>query len=174
VILKRLGWFFGLVFIGAWCVVFLVSAPHLKKRHAVLLGLVQAISAEFTVIGWFFLWLPCLLRAWKQAPSTVGPIVTTDKWSWPINFIYGNPSSDGVSGTYALIWRDGKQVPYLPTAWPPWRAYLWSGWRNSTDNLKYVFRWPSMWGPPPLYSTGGGRKFGWQVENGIPVPVFSL
>ncbi len=95
---------------------------------------VQVLSLITMVLGWLLLIPFCIARAWKAD----GKI---DRWSWePLNSIYGNPE-DGVSGACARIWNStGCLLPYMPLAHPAWRAYCWSAWRNSADNLKYVFR----------------------------------
>lgn len=102
------------------------------------------VQALFMVLGWIVLLPFCLARAWKACPATAaGPIPLpriVDRWSWePLNKIYGNPE-DGVSGKAALVWYwDGTNehlVPYWPAAPADWiRAYAWSAWRNSTNQL---------------------------------------
>lgn len=93
------------------------------------------------VIGWLLLLPFCLLQAWKPSEATVaGPTPlprSVDRWKWePLNAIYGNPE-DGVSGQFARVWTpEGELVPYwadAPAAWM--RAYAWSAWRNSTNQL---------------------------------------
>jgi hypothetical protein len=100
------------------------------------------------IIGWFVLIPFCLAQAWEPCWQTErikdGRPRTIDRWSWaPLNRIYGNPE-DGVSGQHALIWVGGiprKVVPHLkayrPNTWPPLRAWLWSAWRNSANQLNY-------------------------------------
>lgn len=103
---------------------------------------VQLVSLLATVLGLFLLIPFCVLQAWTQDDSIeVGRKI--DRWSWkPLNLVYGN-SEDGVSGLNALIWNaEGTaRVPYMPNAWAPWRAYLWSGWRNSANGLKRRLVW---------------------------------
>lgn len=103
---------------------------------------IQLIQLAATGIGWVLLIPFCLARAWDSYTArSIKDQRVIDTWRWsPLNWIYGNPE-DGVSGQTALIWQNGVQVEYMPRAWAPWRAYVWSGWRNSCDNLKYVFRW---------------------------------
>lgn len=101
---------------------------------------VQLVSLLATVVGWFMLIPFCLTRAWVTAGEGGRQI---DRWRFaPLNLIYGNPE-DGVSGRYALIWNSAgtERVPYMPSAWAPWRAYLWSGWRNSANGLKRRLVW---------------------------------
>lgn len=129
---------------------------------------VQMVSLIATVIGLFLLIPFCLTRAWVTAGSLeAGRQI--DRWRFaPLNLIYGNPE-DGVSGRYALIWTSTARVPYMPNAWAPWRAYCWSALRNSSDNLKYVFRWK---GGPFRHWENSKHTFyvqaGW-YPNGFPV-----
>lgn len=137
-----------------------------------------------TVIGWFLLIPFCLAQAWSINARSIkdGRPIDTWKFSW-LNAIYGNPE-DGVSGGTAVIWRNGMPVPYRPNLWSPLRALLWSGFRNSCDNLKYVFSLPR---PEYVNNPGDGGywiggpmkywwkfKFGYQLENGYNVPVVGL
>jgi len=134
---------------------------------------VQIISLTATILGWFILIPFCLTSAWSErAVMSINPEVkdSLSVWSWhPLNWIYGNPE-DGVSGREALVWnKEGTaKERYMPNAWAPWRAYVWSAWRNSADNLKYVFAWEN--GP---FVQIGRHKLGWQWENGYKVPVLS-
>lgn len=91
------------------------------------------------VLGYFLLILPCLALAWEPCESTINPFGRTprpiSRWIKPwFNTIYGN-REDGVSGAEALVWVNGERVPYRPNTWPPLRAWLWSAWRNSTNEL---------------------------------------
>jgi hypothetical protein len=102
------------------------------------------------VYGWFRLIGPCLRRAWEPCESTINPFGraprTISRWVDPwLNTLYGN-REDGVSGAEALIWPDPPvpkestplgdgRVPYHPGMWAPLRAWLWSAWRNSTNEL---------------------------------------
>lgn len=129
---------------------------------------VQLVMLLATVVGWFLLIPFCLARAWTLTYIyNLDHVV--DTWDCGlVDRVYGNPE-DGVSGQQALIWTPaGTQVPYMPNAWAPWRAYCWSAWRNSADNLKYVFAWSN--GP---FVQWGKFKMGWQMENGHKVPVLS-
>jgi hypothetical protein len=106
------------------------------------------------VAGWFLLILPCLGHSWRPTTSTINPFGraprTISEWdvtwystTW-LNDIYGN-REDGCSGAEALIWNGPVRVLYMPDAnkpaWlPQWlwgslRAWLWSAWRNSTNEL---------------------------------------
>lgn len=135
---------------------------------------IQLVMLAATVLGWLVLLPFCWAHAWKLGPFR--PQRVTDVWSWaPLNWIYGNPE-DGVSGMLARVWdADGKEQEYMPSSKVPawWRAYCWSAWRNSCDNLKYVFADPK--GPLVTFTLFGRQgKIGWQVENGANVPVASL
>lgn len=133
-------------------------------------AVVQLISLAASLAGHALLILPCLLHAWEPVSARFDNRVI-DRWSWgPLNYVYGNPE-DGVSGAQALIWTATGKVPYMPGADPAWRAYCWNA-RNSANNLKYVFAWADG---PLKTGTLWGRKYkiGWQLENGIKVPVVS-
>jgi hypothetical protein len=129
---------------------------------------VQLVMFVALVLGFFILIYPCCTRAWIQSekPSIKDGQRAIDRWRWrPLNWIYGNPE-DGVSGQTALIMINPVMTgSYLPKADDRWRAYRWSAWRNSCDNLKYVFAWQN--GP---YSER--LRMGWKEENGMKVPVF--
>lgn len=130
--------------------------------------IVQLISLAATVVGWLLLIPFCLREAWVPVDSIeVGR--KTDRWALKcFNWVYGNPE-DGVSGKCALVWnKEGTaRVSFMPNAWAPWRAYVWSGWRNSADNLKYVFAWKGG----PFYRWANSKFFfqiGWN-PSGFPV-----
>jgi hypothetical protein len=99
-------------------------------------------QAFWMVVGYFILIPPCLSRAWEPCQSTINPFGRAprpiSRWINPwLNTIYGN-REDGVSGAEALVWftPPGGQpvrVPYRPNTWAPLRAWLWSAWRNSTN-----------------------------------------
>lgn len=131
-------------------------------------AVVQTISLLAMIVGWFLLIPMCLLKAWVPIASTeAGRQI--DRWACsPLNIVYGNPE-DGVSGQCALVWNatGNARVPFMPNAWVPWRAYVWSGWRNSADNLKYVFAWKGG----PFYRLANTKFFfqaGWNT-SGFPV-----
>lgn len=134
--------------------------------------LVQVICLVATVLGWIVLIPFCLARAWIVDTISIKDGRPIDRWRWVLlNSIYGNPE-DGVSGQTALIWVNGSLSHYRLNAWAPWRAYLWSAWRNSADGLKYVFKWKR--GPLVEFELFGRQhKLGWQFENGVKVPVIS-
>ena len=99
----------------------------------------QAKQAFWMVVGWFLLIPFCLARAWEPVESTINPYGraprTISQWKWAcLNTVYGN-REDGVSGAEALVWIGGQRVLYRPNTWPPLRAWLWSAWRNSTNEL---------------------------------------
>lgn len=104
----------------------------------------KAIDVIAAVLGLVILAPFCALKAWEDCMSTENPFGRAprqiDRWRWHLlNVVYGNPE-DGVSGAQAMIWTDGKLGRnYMPDAGPRWRAYCWSAWRNSADQLKYTF-----------------------------------
>jgi hypothetical protein len=137
----------------------------------------QVFQVEATVAGWFVLIPFCLFREWEMSPiPSIKDGRTIDQWTWgPANLVLGNPE-DGVSGQTAVVFTTGAAGPYMPGAWAPWRAYCWSALRNSCDSLKYFFALkggPLIEKPYRLWKWSFAAKFGWQVENGISVPVFS-
>lgn len=137
---------------------------------------IQLVMLFWTIVGWFILLPFCWAHAWKLSPvrSIKDGLSGIDEWSWaPLNWVYGNPE-DGVCGMFARVWVNGVAQEYMPSAtvWAWWRAYCWSAWRNSCDNLKYVFADPK--GPLVTFRwLGRTGKIGWQWENGYNVPVFS-
>lgn len=91
------------------------------------------------VVGYFLLIPFCLAYYWEPVESTINPFGraprTISQWRWHwLNTIYGN-REDGVSGEEAFIWVDGVRVLYRPFTWTPLRAWLWSAWRNSVNEL---------------------------------------
>lgn len=100
-------------------------------------------------VGWVLLAIPCYLHLWGnhgKVSNKVWPEPwahlngrAIDSWDWEwLNKWFGNPE-DGVSGYTALIWgKNGELVIYNPTG-SRWKAFVWSGWRNSVDALKYRF-----------------------------------
>lgn len=138
----------------------------------VYFAFVQLVSFIAMVIGWIVLIPFCLARAWTLDQNSLKDQRPVDRWTWPVlNIVYGN-REDGVSGQTALIWVDDVLSPYMPNAWAPWRAYCWSAWRNSADGLKYLFAWSN--GPIKEFTVFGTKhKIGWQLENGLKVPVLS-
>ena len=148
----------------------------------------QLCSIAAALVGYVILLPFCLAQAWETSPVpsigqkawlTRGPV---DRWRWgPLNAVYGNPE-DGVSGQAALVWGSGpdagKLVAYWPGA-PAWlRAYAWSAWRNSADQLKYAFRWTGPTGCAPFKQVrlfGRTLSFGWKLENDTyQVPIVSF
>lgn len=159
-------------------------------------AIAQLLMLVMMVLGWFVLILPCLLQAWETSPApSINDGRKIDRWRWRILVWADNPE-DGISGQTALVWGSGanagKRVPYMPTPdwlkrftelpsrklyrWihDAWRAWIWSAWRNSTDQLKYTFalgwRGPQM---KPRKILGRTLTGGWSVENRLPVLVLS-
>lgn len=133
----------------------------------VYFAFVQLVSLLGMVLGWFVLIPFCLAQAWIRDSVSIKDGRLVDRWSFkPLNWIFGNPE-DGPSGQTALVQVNGALSLYMPDAWAPWRAYCWSAWRNSADNLKYVFKWV------------GGPFWRWEIRsfyvhagwgtNGLPV-----
>jgi hypothetical protein len=154
---------------------------------------VQLVMLAARVVGVVVLIVPCLVHAWRPARSRYGPARMIDEWRWPgLNWWTGN-WEDGPSGLHALIWGSGAQagerVAYLldppltkkhqvvKWLWDAWRAYCWSAWRNSANNLKYFFAWehgPFVEVTYSFYNQVRTLRLGWQLETGVHVPVLSL
>jgi hypothetical protein len=144
--------------------------PSLRWLGWIWFFTLQAIMGFFALLGWFVLIPFCLSEAWFRGTIALVSIKDgrpIDAWKWnPLNYVYGNPE-DGVSGQQALIGdAAGQLVPYMPDAPAWWRAYLWSGWRNSCDALKYRFAWAN--GPSAMIL---GKKVGWWDYYGRKLPV---
>ena len=111
---------------------------------------IQIASAILMSMGWWVLALMSALRLWKYRAHD-------DHYSWRIlDGIYGN-SEDGL----APYW-------YQPT-WPlALRVYVWSAWRNSTNNWN---RKCAVRGGPfvRLYAHGWYAQAGFRPDNGWPV-----
>ena len=128
---------------------------------------VQFIMLAAAVRGFVVLIIPCVFRQWEDTTQSYIPEwqqkaglppKTIKRWRWKwLNVIYGN-DEDGVVGPQ---W-------YNPTG-SRWGAYMWSAWRNSTDNLKYVFE--QKGGPWYEWKSANGKWYfqaGWN-SSGLPV-----
>lgn len=126
-------------------------------------------------LGWLIVGAACACSAWTPADTpSIKPLPNrekVDRWTWPINLIYGN-KEDGTTGRYAL----GSWTGFYNQTGSRWKAFEWSGLRNSADGWNYItWLWASA---PPLYVTtwlGGRRqlKIGWQQRYGCTVMVCS-
>jgi hypothetical protein len=95
-------------------------------------AMVQLIALLVTVLGWVLLIPFAALRLWTMRESRYFPGRQIAVWRggwlmWP----FGN-EEDGVTGAefYRARFKDDRLC-----------AYLWSAWRNSANNLRFVFRW---------------------------------
>lgn len=125
----------------------------------------QLTQAKWMVAGWVILIPFCLAHSWEPTTSTINPFsrpprpISQWKTRWPKVTAFLNAKfcnrEDGCSGAEALIWAQvydvktdtlgPERVPYMPDAakpawlsqwlWAAWRAYCWSAWRNSTNEL---------------------------------------
>jgi hypothetical protein len=165
----------------------LLSASTLKQLGKA--AILYWFCSLFAVYGLF---VPGILltglaswrRAWTAAniPS-IKPLPNrpnVDEWTWPINWIYGNPE-DGVSGRYAY---GGWAGAYNPTG-SRWKAFIWAAFRNWACGFNYL-TWNGR-NAPPLFVTNytvwswvpraGGSvrqfKIGWQLRYGCTVMVGS-
>lgn len=176
-------WWVLIVWLGSYALVAVFSLYALGREAGPFFAVVQFYNWVAVPLGWVVLAFACLAHAWT-APiyKSVNPLPgrgQVDQWRWPwLNRWYANPE-DGVSGVYARL-NVGGPDPYRPYApmpdwWPAWaeglwasiRAYRWSAWRNSANQLKYEFRWADA---PPAVQVGP-ILIGWRMENGFNVPV---
>jgi hypothetical protein len=123
---------------------------------------VQIVAFVCMVVGWFLL-APLAARGqWVYTESIHWPTrqIAVWKWRW-VDVIWGN-DEDGVIG--APFYAQQVKNVYL-------RAYLWSAWRNSANNLRFVFRWKNT-GPFYKWVSKNGKWYfqaGWYADNGFPV-----
>ena len=101
---------------------------------------IQAVAVPMMVIGWVILAPVCATRWYQQ--NTDGKF-HFNRMLW----IFDN-DEDGVMPHW-----------YNPTA-SAWRAYLWSAWRNSVNNLRFLCEWKGG----PLYRI---EKSGWYYQHGF-------
>ncbi len=124
--------------------------------------IVQLIAFAFFLVGIVVLLPLAFARAWVDRPSRYFPNRTVTAWvgGW-LTFPWGN-EEDGVTGA------DFYQKRFKPShLWLC--AYLWSAWRNSANNLRFVFRWV---GGPFFRWENTQRTFYMQAgfyPNGFPV-----
>jgi hypothetical protein len=127
----------------------------------------QNVAALAMVVGWVLLLPWAARRAWVFGSSShyPGKIVTRWDANW-LQAVWGN-WEDGVTGVGT------SKGEYLPFASDWWRAYMWSAWRNSANNLRFILRWYGAEGAPFYrYVTPSGRWYfqaGWFADNGFPV-----
>lgn len=121
--------------------------------------LVQLVYFICFLIGIFLLIPFTVLKQWKTRQSKqYDRQILCWKLEW-LNYIWGN-EEDGIDG--AQFYKD--RIPSIR-----WRTYLWSAWRNSANNLRFVFNWKA---------TGPFYRFEWRnwyfqagfyKDNGWPV-----
>jgi hypothetical protein len=122
---------------------------------------VELIAFAAMLVGWVLLLPFAAFRLWKDAPSRHYPGVIIPVWRWRIiDIVWGN-DEDGVIG--AEFYR--KRFPDERVC-----AYMWSAYRNSSNNLRWVFAWKGgpfyRWeskGKKWYFQAGFRRDFGWPV-----------
>ena len=127
----------------------------------------QLVMFIAAVVGVVLLLPFCLFKQFKVGTS-IRTLHAIDLWKYDwLNTVYGNPE-DGVTGS-----QMGYKLNY-----PLWlRAYLWSAWRNSADELKYYFAAPAADYRTGTYSVFGRPQrwlVGYKDEDGYNVPVLHL
>lgn len=104
----------------------------MKTLGWIWFAFVQLVAVVAMVVGWVLLIPFAALRLWTIKPSPYFPGEMVEAWrgGW-LMFPWGN-LEDGVIGNAAhrRRFKDDRVG-----------AYLWSAWRNSANNLRFVFRW---------------------------------
>jgi hypothetical protein len=118
---------------------------------------IQMIALIAMVIGWVLLIPLSVFRLWRPRKSRIYPDRQVLVWrgGW-LTWIWGN-EEEGVCGpaSYNLMYSE-------------WDTYLWSAWRNSANNLRFIFAWPQ--GPYFEYSIKGWYfAVGFKPITGWPV-----
>jgi hypothetical protein len=114
-------------------------------------ALIQLIALVVMVVGWFLLLPLAWFRAWTPRYSLHYPERIVDVWrGGQLTWIWGN-EEDGVTGAafYRAQFKDARVC-----------AYLWSAWRNSANNLRWVFADKGG----PFYRI---ERWGWYFQAGF-------
>lgn len=151
----------GLLYANLFAFVFLVAGVLLAKRSGsnklgwCYFAAVEVVAFDAMVIGWFLLIIPCIKRAWVPVTQIYIPTWQREQgipakrifiWQWYwLNRIWGNDEDGVVNGMRG-------NVEYNPEM-SAFKAYLWCAWRNSANNLRFVFRW------------NGGPFYRWEDEE---------
>lgn len=111
---------------------------------------IELFATVLMVIGWPLLAILCALNIMHQEAD--------GKWHYPHLFWLWCNEEDGL-----------KPQWYNPEG-SRWKAYLWSAWRNSSNNVRYL----TLWIGGPFYrweSPGKGWYFqcGFKPVTGWPV-----
>jgi hypothetical protein len=134
---------------------------------------VQLICFLAMVVGWFLLLPLALCGAYFYATWTEDfrrkyhpRVDSISKWNWYwVDRVWGNWENGIDPGTQLVI--EGKDV-YMPGAPPWWRIYMWTAWRNSSNNLRWVFAW--VGGPYYRWENSSWRgHIGFRPDTGWPV-----
>lgn len=123
-------------------------------RYSVFFALIQLFSWILRIFGWFIIPGLALARAWHKGAD--------GKWHWPAFFWLLDNEEDGIVGPGEALTR--------------WNAIVWTAFRNSTNNVRYLpgisqkgrpfYR--KTWGPKPggLYVQAGWNSSGFPVISG--------
>lgn len=129
-------------------------ALGIKSRNALgaaIFWALQTVSLAATIVGWFLLLPLSAFKLWHTAPSLHFPRSVTVWNGGYLTWIWGN-EEDGV--------LPDARNNYMTWA-PDWlRAYVWSAWRNSANNLRFVC---THVGGPWLQV----RRWGWYFQAGF-------
>lgn len=115
--------------------------------------------AWMMVAGWVILLPMAAFKLWHVSESLhyPGRMITAWNCRW-IDMVWGN-AEDGVTGAPFYM----KRIPN-----ERWRAYMWSAWRNSTNNM----RWGGTLKGGPFFRHVGKKwifQAGYRPDNGWPV-----
>lgn len=127
----------GWILLLAFAVIALVGLAAIVLTRSVRGWLVwtvfQLVSLVLTIIGWPLLLPLAFLEAWAPRPSKSSIFAGRNVNAWVggwLTWIWCN-EEDGVTGApwYTLRYRTRSEKI---------NAYLWSAWRNSANNLRFL------------------------------------
>lgn len=113
-------------------------------------ALLELVAAAFMVIGWVLLIPLCSSkRWWRYDAQSMHAHFPRLFWLW-------DNDEDGITPAW-----------YNPQA-TLWRAYVWTAWRNSVNNLRFLVSWKG--GPWWHWSNGKWyAQAGFRPDTGWPV-----
>ena len=121
----------------------------------------QVVCAALMVLGWVILLPAAACKFWEPAWSVhyPGSRINVWKWRW-LDAIWGN-DEDGVTGApfYQAQFADERV-----------RAYMWTAWRNSTNNMRWASAIPG--GVFIRWTSKSRRRFQMGFRPGDGWPVF--
>ena len=125
----------------------------------ILFALMQCVLAAFFLVGTVLLIPFAALRAWRPRPSKIYTDRTVLAWRGGWLLYPWDNEEDGVTGnaSYRAHYADSGLS-----------AYRWSAWRNSANNLRFLFAWKD--GPfKRVEYRGWYAQAGFRPDTGWPV-----